>query len=178
MSNLLFSPSGRIGPAAFLKGIGILAVIGAVITALPAISFELGSTLSMASIILIVPMFFLVIKRLHDSGKSGWLSILFVILIGVIGVILQSVAQNMTGGAPMAEMKSATEELAKSGGSFNEIMVASAQLAAEYGPAIAKKTAIPSAIAGFIGTMLGAFLTNLILKQDGHENQYGHPPAA
>lgn len=178
MSNLLFSPSGRIGPAAFLKGIGILAVIGAVITALPAISFELGSTLSLASIILLVPMFFLVIKRLHDAGKSGWLSILFIILIGIIAFVLQSVAQNMTGGDAMAELKAATDELAKSGGSLNEIMSASAQLAAEYGPTIAKKTAIPSAIAGFIGTMLSAFLINLILKQDGHENQYGHPPAA
>jgi len=178
MSNLLFSPSGRIGPGAFLKGIGILAVIGAVITALPLISFELGSALSLAGLVLLIPMFFLVIKRLHDAGKSGWLSILFVILIGIVASVLQYVAVQMTGGTAMAEMNAATDELARSGGSFNEIMTASAQLAAEYGPTIAKNTAIPSAIAGLVGTMLGAVLTNLILKQDGHENQYGHPPAA
>jgi len=177
MANLLFSPSGRIGPSAFLKGIGILAVIGAVIALVPMFSFSLGSMLSLVSIVLLVPLFMLVIKRLHDSGKSGWLSILFVILIGIIGIIFQSVASNMFGGDASEAMKVATEELATSGAGFAEIMAATQELALEYGPAIAKKTAVPSAIAGFLGTMGGAFLVNLILKQDAHENQYGHPPA-
>lgn len=178
MANLLFSPSGRIGPSAFLKGVGILAAIGAVLTLVQLVDYKLGSMLAMASIILLFPMFCLVIKRLHDSGKSGWLSILFVILIGIVAVILQSVASSMFGGSAMADMQSATEELATSGASLGEIMAATAELTEEYGPAIARSTAIPSAIAGFIGTMLGAFLTNVILKQDAHENQYGHPPAA
>ena len=177
MANLLFSPSGRIGPSAFLKGVGILAAIGALITVVPMFSLSLGTTLSFASILLLIPMFMLVIKRLHDSGKTGWLSILFVILIGVVGAILQSIATNMFGGNAMADMNAATKELAESGAGLGEIMAATQELALEYGPAIAKKTAIPSAIAGFVGTMAGAFLTNLILKQDAHENQYGHPPA-
>ena len=178
MANLLFSPSGRIGPSAFLKGVAIVSVIGAIIALVPLFSFTLGSTLSLVSIVLLVPLFMLVIKRLHDSGKSGWLSILFVILIGLVGVVLQSVAQSMFGGEASQAMKAATEELATSGAGFAEIMAATSELALEYGPAIAKSTAIPSAIAGFVGTMLGAFLVNLILKQDAHENQYGHPPAA
>ena len=178
MANLLFSPSGRIGPSAFLKGMAILAAIGAVITVLPLFSYQLGTTLGLLSIVLLVPLFFLVIKRLHDSGKSGWLSILFVILIAIVGGVLQMVASSMFGGSAAAEMQAATEELASSGAGFSEIMAASQELALEYGPAIAKATAIPSAIAGFVGTMAGAFLVNLILKQDAHENQYGHPPAA
>ena len=178
MANLLLSPSGRVGPSAFLKGVGILAAIGAVITLLPLVSYQLGTMLSLVSIILLIPLFFLIIKRLHDSGKSGWLSILFVILIGVITVVLQSVASNMFGGSAMAEMQAATEEIATSGAGFADMMAATAELAETYGPAIAKNTAIPSAIAGFLGMMAGAFLINLILKQDGHENQYGHPPVA
>lgn len=177
MANLLFSPSGRIGPSAFLKGVGILAAIGAVLAIVPLFNFSLGSMLSLVSIVLLVPLFMLVIKRLHDSGKSGWMSILFVILIGVVGIVLQMVASNMFGGSAAAEMKAATEELATSGAGFAEIMAASQELALEYGPAIAKATAIPTAIAGFVGTMAGAFFVNLILKQDAHENQYGHPPA-
>lgn len=178
MANLLFSPSGRIGPSAFLKGVGILAAIGAVITVIPMFSYQLGGILSLVSLVLLVPLFMLLIKRLHDSGKSGWLSILFLILIVIIATVLQSVASSMFGGSAMAEMKAATEELATSGAGFSEIMVATGELAETYGPAIAKSTAIPSAISGFVGTMLGAFLVNLILKQDAHENQYGHPPAA
>lgn len=42
MANLLFSPSGRVGPGAFLKGVGILAAIGAVIALLPLVSYQLG----------------------------------------------------------------------------------------------------------------------------------------
>lgn len=178
MANLLFSPSGRIGPAAFLKGIGILAAIGAIIAIVPMFSFSLGGMLSLVSIVLLVPMFMLVIKRLHDSGKSGWLSILFVILIGIVGIILQSVLSNMFGGQAAADMKAATEELANSGAGLGEILAATTELAAEFGPAIAKATAIPSAIGGFVGTMLGAFLTNLILKQEAGENLYGHVPDA
>lgn len=178
MANLLFSPSGRIGPSAFLKGMGILAAIGAVITVIPMFSYQLGGILSLVSLVLLVPLFMLLIKRLHDSGKSGWLSILFLILIVIIAAVLQSVASSMFGGSAMAEMKAASEEIATSGAGFSEIMVATAELAETYGPAIAKSTAIPSAIAGFVGTMAGAFVVNLILKQDAHENQYGHPPAA
>ena len=178
MANLLFSPSGRIGPSAFLKGMAILAGISAVITLVPMFNYQLGGILALVSIVLLVPFFMLIIKRLHDSGKSGWLSILFLILIGIVAVVLQSIAGSMFGGDAAAEMKAATEELASSGANFGDIMAATAELAEEFGPAIAKKTALPSAIAGFIGTMAGAFVVNLILKQDGHENQYGHPPAA
>lgn len=178
MANLLFSPSGRIGPAAFLKGIAILAGISAVITIIPMFSYQLGGILSLVSIVLLIPLFMLLIKRLHDSGKSGWLSILFLILIVIIATILQSIASSMFGGSAMDEMKSASEEIATSGAGLAEMMAATAELAETYGPAIAKSTAIPSAIAGFIGTMAGAFVVNLILKQDAHENQYGHPPAA
>ena len=178
MANLLFSPSGRIGPSAFLKGVGIVAAIGAVLTLAPLISYKLGTMLGLVSIVLLFPLFCLVIKRLHDSGKSGWLSILFVILIGIVAIVLQSIAGSMFGGPAMADMQAATEELATSGAGLGEIMAATAELTEEYGPAIAKATAIPSAIAGFVGTMAGAFLVNLILKQDQAENQYGQPPLA
>ena len=178
MASLLFSPSGRIGPAAFLKGTAILAGISAIITIIPMFSYQLGGLLSLVSIVLLVPFFMLLIKRLHDSGKSGWLSILFLILIVIVAAALQNVASSMFGGSAMAEMKAASEEIATSGAGLGEMVAATAELAETYGPAIAKSTAIPSAIAGFVGTMVGAFIVNLILKQDGHENQYGHPPAA
>ena len=178
MANLLFSPSGRIGPAVFLKGIGILAAISAVITIVPMFNYQLGGILALVSLVLLVPIFMLLIKRCHDSGKSGWLSILFLILIGIITLVLQNVASSMFGGSAMAEMKAASEEIATSGAGLSEMMLATAELAETYGPAIAKNTALPSAIAGFVGTMIGAFVVNLILKQDAHENQYGHPPAA
>ena len=75
MGNLLFSPSGRIGPSEFIKGIMILAVISAVLTIIPMFSFTLGSMLSIIGIVLLYPLVCLLIKRSHDGGKSGWMSI-------------------------------------------------------------------------------------------------------
>ena len=173
MGNLLFSPNGRIGPSAFLKGLGIIAAISALISIVPMFSMSLGSMLTYASVILLFPLFCILIKRCHDAGKSGWMSILFFLLIALVGGLLQYFIGNMFGGEPLAEMKAASEEIAKSGAGFGEMMEQTAALAEQYGPAIAKNTAIPGAIAGFIGTMLGGYVTNMLLKRDDHENQFG-----
>lgn len=178
MSNLLFSPSGRIGPSAFLKGIGILAIISALIGLVQLVNFKLAGVLAMASIVLLVPLFMLVIKRLHDSGKSGWLSILFVILIGIIGVIFSGVIGGFGAGEATHAIEAGLEELMASGASLGQIAMASQELTLEYGQAAAKETALLSSVGGFIGTMLSAFLINLVLKQDDHENEYGQPPLA
>ena len=173
MGNLLFSPKGRIGPSDFIKGLAIIAVIGALITLMPLFSYALSQPLALASILLLFPLFCLLIKRCHDAGKSGWMSILFFLLIMIIGAVLQYFAGTATGGVEMQEMTAAMEELAESGAGFGEILEQQTLLMNEFGPAIAKNTALPSAIAGFIGTMLGGYITNFILKSDDHENQYG-----
>jgi uncharacterized membrane protein YhaH (DUF805 family) len=172
MGNLLFPPNGRIGPQDFLKGLGIITVLSALITMVPAFNFNLGTMLGYASLILLFPMFCLLIKRSHDGGKSGWMSIVWFILILIIGGIIQYFAGEMTGGAPLAEMKELTKAAAEEG-DFGALV----EISKEYAPQVAQKTAIPSAIAGFIGTMLGGFLINLIVKQDPHENQFGNIPA-
>ena len=43
----------------------------------------------------------------------------------------------------------------------------------EMGAAIAKKTALPSAIAGAVASYIIAFVFNNMIKRDDHENQYG-----
>lgn len=173
MGNLLFSPKGRIGPSEFIKGLGIIAIITALITLVPLFNYGLAGMLSLASLVLLFPIFCLLIKRCHDAGKSGWMSILFFILLLIISFAFTYFAGQATGGQAMADMKAATQELATSGAGFADIMEQSAALSAEYAPAIAKNTALASAIAGFIGTMASGYLINLILKSDDHENQYG-----
>ena len=172
MGNLLFSPSGRIGPQAFLKGMAIIGIISALFGMVSAFNFGLGQILGLASLLLIIPMFFLLIKRSHDGGKSGWMSIVWFILIVVLYFIAASVVQNMTGGAPLAEMN----ELTKAAGEEGDIGAAFA-IAKEYAPQVAKNTAIPVSIACFVAFMIGAFLVNVIIKQDDHENQFGDVPA-
>ena len=149
MGNLLFSPNGRINPSDFTKGIMIIAVISAVLTIIPMFSFTLGSVLSIVSLVLLYPLFCLLIKRSHDGGKSGWMSILWLIIFGIIGFALSYLAQMFTVGDLKEQMEAATTAAAESG-DFAAIMEA----AKEFGPQIAKKTAIPSAIAGLVLSLI------------------------
>lgn len=160
MGNLLFSPSGRIGPSEFTKGIMILAVISAVITLLPMVSMSLAMVGGLVSLVLLYPLFCLLIKRSHDSGKSGWMSIVWFILFAIIMVALSQVVTMVFGGDVQEAVKAAAES-----GDLAAVM--------EVSQGLAKKTAIPSAIAGLVGSFIAAFVINMLNKSDGHENQYG-----
>lgn len=169
MGNLLFSPNGRIGPQAFFKGMMTLAVISAVITLSGLVSFQLSQILGFVSLLLIIPFFFLLIKRSHDAGKSGWMSIVWFILWIIIFVILGMLVNAIMPSAAQAELETALEAAMTEGGGFGDIMA----LTKEMGPAIARQTAIPSALAGLVGTAIAAYLINMLNKHDDHENQYG-----
>ena len=71
--------------------------------------------------------------------------------------------------AAETELKEALESAMLEGGGLGDIMA----LTKEMGPAIAKQSAIPSAIAGLVGTAVAAFVINMLNKHDDHENQYG-----
>ena len=169
MGNLLFSPNGRIGPQEFFKGMMILAVISAVITLTGLVSFQLSQTLGLVSLLLLIPFFFLLIKRSHDSGKSGWMSIVWFILWIIIFAIVGMVMSKVMPSAAQVELETALEAALTEGGGLGEIMA----LTKEMAPAIAKQSAIPSAIAGLVGTAVAAFVINMLNKHDDHENQYG-----
>ena len=169
MGNLLFSPSGRIGPGAFMKGMMILAIIGAVISLTGLINFQISQILGFVSFLLVIPLFFLLIKRTHDAGRSGWMSIVWFILWLVIFVIISMIMSAVMPSAAEAELKQAVESAMLDGSGFSGIM----ELSKEMGPAVAKEAAIPSAISGLVGTGLAAFLINMLNKSNDHDNQFG-----
>jgi uncharacterized membrane protein YhaH (DUF805 family) len=133
------------------------------------VSFQLSQILGFVSLLLIIPFFFLLIKRSHDAGKSGWMSIVWFILWIIIFVILGMLVNAIMPSAAQAELETALEAAMTEGGGFGDIMA----LTKEMGPAIARQTAIPSALAGLVGTAIAAYLINMLNKHDDHENQYG-----
>jgi len=173
MGNLLFSPKGRLGPNNFLKGLLMIAVVYALLSIFPLINLQLGSLFTLLTVFLLFPLFCILIKRCHDAGKSGWMSILFFMMIGIIGLIAQYIAQQMFGGQALADMNAATQEIQASGASLGEMLQATVELTETYGPDIVKNTTLPKAVFGFAGTMLAGYLTNLILGSDVNANQYG-----
>jgi len=168
MGNLLFSPSGRIGPSAYMKGMIVLAVISAVINIVPLFSPGLAMILGFASLILIIPFIFLGIKRSHDAGKSGWMVLIHIVIFIIVSIALYFVLKTL-GLGPSPEMQAAVNAAGEAG-DIGEVMRLSGEMA--------KGTAIPSAISSIVGTLVSAYLINMLNKQDSGDNQYGPVPAA
>ncbi|MGJ8560120.1 MAG: DUF805 domain-containing protein [Litorimonas sp.] len=168
MGNLLFSPSGRIGPSAYMKGMIVLAVISAIISIVPLFSPGLAMILGILSLLLIVPFIFLGIKRSHDAGKSGWMVLTHLLLVIGVSVAITFILQAL-GMGPSPEMEAAVAAAGETG-DLGEVMRLTGELA--------KETAIPSAISSLVGTLISAFLINMFNKQDAGDNQYGPIPVA
>ena len=171
MGNLLFSPTGRINPSEFMRGALILIIVGFVLNALPAISFTLGSTLSLLGLVLIWCWIVLFVKRYHDGGKTGWMSIIPIVVFLVLSFIVSGIVSNVFAGDLNAEITQLTQEALSSGDSSN-FLAATLGMGSE----IAKKTAIPTAIAGAVISYGIAFIFNGMIKHDPQDNTYG--PAA
>ncbi|MBL4871230.1 MAG: DUF805 domain-containing protein [Robiginitomaculum sp.] len=167
MGNLLFSPSGRVNPADFMRGVIILIVISAVLTLLPLISPALGM-LGILGIIMIWCWIVLYVKRFHDAGKSGWLTVGVIVVMIVLSMIMSSVITTMFAGDMQAEIQKAATEAAESG-DFGSILKGSM----EAGSAMAKKVAIPSAIGSAVLSYVVAMAVNKFFPHDEGENQYG-----
>ena len=158
MGNLLFSPSGRINSAEFMKGTIILVVIGALLTLPGTLGMKgIGTALGTLSYLLAFPWVVIWIKRYHDGGKSGWMCLIplivyAVLLIVVMGAMLGSefsqLIEMATSGASQAEQEAFTENMMKG-------------------------KEIPLTLAGIGTSLVVAFLFNSMIKRDDHENQFG-----
>ena len=173
MGKLLFSPKGRISQLSFLKGFGLIVLLHALITMLGAFNLAASGALALLSLLLFYPVICLLIKRNHDGGKSGWVSIVWLILFIIIWFMVTSMAQNMTGGDILAEMKELTQAALEDGD-----LGAMLALAEEYAEPLAKKTSVATGAARFVGLMVAAFVMNLIIGADKGENQYGPVPVS
>ena len=160
MGNLLFSPNGRINPSQFMKGV-VIVLIASFVLGLPTALGMSGAIPLIASLISVVLLWcwiVLWIKRYHDAGKSGWMS-LIPILVFVIAMIVFVLTY---GGAEL----SAIFQLASEGASAEEQEAVSKAFEA-------KLDSFPALIILTIMSAVIAFLFNAIIKRDDHENQFG-----
>lgn len=113
------------------------------------------------------------VKRLHDSNKSGWLTIAIVVLAAVVSMIVGFILPGLFGvdqAALQAEMQREIENAAAGDAALamSEAMDASKR--------IAQATLLPSilstaVVTGVVGAVMGLF------KTDPNDNQYGPGPA-
>lgn len=159
MGNLLFSPSGRIGPSEFMKGVIVLIVVALLLSlpgllGLPKIVETLSSVLSLVTLWCWVVLW---VKRYHDGGKSGWTCLLpiivyiivfFVVMAAIAGGSFMEMMELVTNGATDAEVEA-----------FESVMMS--------------KIGLPIIIASVVVSFAIAFLFNKTIKQDTHDNQFG-----
>ena len=168
MGNLLFSPSGRVNPADFMRGVIILIVISALLTLIPLVVPSLG-VLKFLGLILFWCWIVLYVKRFHDAGKSGWLTIAVIVAIVVLSMIMGSVFISMFAAEEHKIAQIAVDELSVSGGGFLEIFKGSMEANAP----VERKVALPSVIGGSILSYAIAWAVNKFFPHDEGENQYG-----
>lgn len=162
MGNLLFSPSGRIGPGQFMSGVTVLIVISLILALLP-IFVPALTVLGIVGLVLIWCWIVLWIKRYHDAGKSGWMCLLPIIVLIILSAIMSSVLAGMFVDTAAAEAMAEAAEA----GDFSGLM----KMAGTGG--MTTTGAIISAVASAVLSYVVAMVFNGMIKHDAHDNQYG-----
>lgn len=162
MGNLLFSPSGRIGPGQFMSGVKILVIIAVAIAILPALVPALVM-LNILGLVMLWCWVVLWVKRYHDGGKSGWMCLIPIIIYIIIGGIVSTVLAGMfvdteaiaaiTEAQEQADLGALMSMMGKGGMTTTGLIV--------------------TALAGAAVSYIIAMVFNNMIKHDAHDNQFG-----
>jgi uncharacterized membrane protein YhaH (DUF805 family) len=165
-AGLFFSPQGRITKSQFQTGAFVLIAISFVFGVLPAV---IGGTALMAvstittliGLVMLWCWIALWVKRLHQGGITGWMTILLALgwffVNSIVGTVVTAVlAPDLMSMEPS--------------GDFMEMMQQSMEAS--------RAVAIPSAIASAVVSVLYVFVANAALPSNEGENKFGPPPAA
>ena len=162
MGNLLFSPSGRINPSDFMRGVTVLIVISLILGLLPIFVPALGM-LSIIGIVLLWCWIVLWVKRYHDAGKSGWMTLVPIIAFIIVGMIVGFIMKAMfTDPNVAAAIEAATAEQ-DFGAIFKQSMSGG----------LTKMGQIVNVLVGAAYSYVLAMVFNGMIKRDDHENQFG-----
>lgn len=169
---LFLTPNGRIDQPTYWRAVLILFAISA---ALSLISAFVSPFIGFLGILFIWPWIAVHVKRFHDSGKSGWMTILMVVLAIVVSFVLAMFLPALFGIDQVAMQEEMQREIEQAASSGNP--AAAMSVAMEASKKAAQAQLIPSILStlivtGVVGAVMGA--TN---KTDPNDNQYGPGPA-
>ncbi|MCA8902543.1 MAG: DUF805 domain-containing protein [Hyphomonas sp.] len=168
---LYFSPNGRISQGTYWRGVITLFVISAVLSAVAA---YVSPFIGFLGIIFIWPWIALHVKRFHDAGKTGWLTLAMVVLAFIVSFVVGMLLMGAFGvdAASMQQEMMEDMESMQSSGDPGAVMA----YAMEQSKKMAQKQLIPNLLSSGIVTAAIGFVMSLF-KSDPADNQYG-PPAA
>ena len=168
MGHLLFSPSGRISPDAFMKGALVLIVIAALISLTGLVSQVLASILGILSLITIYCWVVLFIKRYHEGSQSGWM----VFIPSLVYLVLVTVVTIMVFWSELADIFVQMLAAAESGDTADPAELEAQLMETLASPAmILKSTLAVAAVSALV-----AWFFNKIIPVDPNDNMYGPGP--
>ena len=159
MLNTFLSPAGRMNPNDFKKSALTLIVIGVIFSIPELLGMDsLGALAGIVSIALLYPWIVIWIKRYHDGGKSGWSSLLPIIVYLLATIILMmtmlgdgfmAIIEASSTGASQADTEKMAEEMVAG----KEMMILLANTA--------------------LSVIVALGFNQYLISNDDHENQYG-----
>lgn len=166
-AGLFFNPQGRITKAQFQTGALVLIALGFVLAVLPlaASGTAMMAISSLTTLIGLVAMWCWIalwVKRLHQGGQTGWLTVLI-----VLGWIILS---NIVGTVVTLMIAPDLMTMSPSDGNFMQVIQESMERA--------RQVAIPSAIANAVVSLVYVFAVNALLPSQDGENRFGPAPVA
>lgn len=171
MGALLFSPSGRIGPADFIRGAIALSVLLFLVKISPLAGIAVSGIVQIVGLVLIYCWLALFIKRYHDAGKSGWLALIPVaIIVGLGAFFVNGLVTEMVAPELLESLQDEMIEATSDG--FGSVMQVSQ---GETAQELARTSAFPVALTRAAMAFSVAYLTNMMTKSDPGPNQYGPP---
>ncbi|HAY06205.1 MAG TPA: hypothetical protein DCY26_06055, partial [Hyphomonas sp.] len=141
--------------------------------ALSALSAFVSPFLGMLGLLFIWPWIAVHVKRFHDSGKTGWLTLAIVVLAIIVSFVASAALLGAFGANSIEaqlEMQRQIEDAASSDPS------AAISAAMDATKQMAQAQLLPSILSTAIVTGVVGFVMGLINKTDPNENQYGPGP--
>ncbi len=167
---LFLTPNGRIDQPTYWRAVIILFGISVVLSA---ISAFVSPFLGFAGLLFIWPWIAVHVKRFHDSGKSGWLTIAMVVLAIIVSIIASMILTTLFG-VDQASLQAEMQRDIENAAAGDPSLAISAAMDASKG--IAQATLLPSILSSAVVTGAVGFVMGLINKTDPSDNKYGPGP--
>lgn len=166
---LYLSPNGRIDQSTYWRGVITLFVVSAVLSA---VSAYVSPFIGFLGIVVIWPWIVLHVKRFHDAGKTGWITVAMVVLAIIVSLVASTLLFGIFGvnTAAMQEQMMRDMEDMQASGDAGAMMA----YAMEQSKQMAQKQLLPNIVGTAIVTGVVGFVMSLF-KSDPNENQYGAP---
>jgi len=166
---LYLTPNGRIDQPTYWRAVLILFAISA---ALSVVSAFVSPFLGFAGLIVIWPWIAVHVKRFHDAGKTGWLTIAMVVLAIVVSMVAGLMLPALFGIDQVALQQEMQREIERASSGDASAALSTAMEASKK---IAQAQLLPSILStgivtGIVGAVMGLF------KTDPNDNIYGPGP--